>query len=427
MGKKFPNKVFIARELAGLLNGNRSFIEYRYYRKVIYFKSSYFHAFPVTDQQQQQEGNLVIFDFIFKRIFMQRIKRWLLPFYCIVFTVLFLVACKGKSAPAKPKESPAPVVDVIIAGPQDISNTVEASGTVIANEFVELRPEVSGRLTYLNVPEGKYVTEGTVLARINSADLAAQLQKSKVQLDLAEKTETRLNTLLQANGINQSDYDAAVNQVNGLRADIAYTQTLIDKTIIRAPFSGTVGLRQVSPGAYVSPSSVLATIQQLGKAKIDFTIPEQYSNLINVGSKVEIEIDAAADTRRKATIIATEPQANLQTRNIKVRALLDAGISNPGAFVKVFVGSTGAGKKAIMVPTNSIIPDDKNSSVVLVKNGKASFVNVQTGVRSANNVEIVKGVTAGDSIIVTGVLFARPNLAVKVRSVKTLAELGDAK
>jgi membrane fusion protein (multidrug efflux system) len=350
-------------------------------------------------------------------------RKFFPGFFIFFFIVVLGLSCKSKSDPIKPKENPPTVVDIMIASLQGINNVVEANGTVIPNEFVELRPEVSGRLTYLNVPEGKFITQGSILARINSADLEAQVQKSKVQLDLAEKTEQRLKQLLDVNGINQSDYDAALNQVNSLKADIAYTQTLIDKTIIRAPFSGTIGLRQVSPGAYVSPATIIATIQQLGKAKIDFTLPEEYSNLINVGKTVDVEIDAAKAVRQKATIVATEPQANAQTRNLQVRALLDKGVVNPGAFVKVYVGS-GTEVKSILVPTNTIIPDDRNSQLIVVKNGKASFVNVETGLRSANNVEITKGVSVGDSIIVTGVLFARPGLPVKIRSVKTLDKLG---
>lgn len=347
-------------------------------------------------------------------------------FFCIIVSSVLGVACKGKPA-EKPKENPPVTVDVMIASLQEVINTVEANGTVIANESVELRPEVSGRLTYLNVPEGRQVSQGTVLARINSADLAAQLEKSRVQLQLAETNEQRLRTLLDAGGVNQVDYDAVINQVNMLRADIAYTQTLIDKTVIRAPFSGTIGLRQVSPGAYVSPSTVIATIQQLGRAKIDFTLPEQYSELIGVGSFVEAEVAAAGTTRDRATIIAMEPQAIRQTRNIIVRAVLENTVPNPGAFVKVYVRSSGEDSKAVMVPTNTIIPNDKSSQLIVVKNGKASFVDVQTGSRSASNVEIVKGVNPGDTIVVTGVLFARPGATLKIRSVKTLEQLGDTK
>jgi membrane fusion protein, multidrug efflux system len=352
---------------------------------------------------------------------MHRANKFFKVFSFLIIVAFFWSACKGKPAVETPRANPPTIVDVLIASPQQITNIVEANGTVIANESVELRPEVSGRLTYLNVPEGKYVGQGTVLARINSADLVAQVQRSRVQLDLAQKTEQRLKQLLDVQGINQTDYDAVVSQINSLRADIAYTQTLIDKTVIRAPFSGTIGLRQISPGAYVTPATVLATIQQLGKAKIDFTLPEQYSEMIKVGSTVDVEIGAADSSKHKATIIAMEPQVNTQTRNIIVRGLLDRGSPNPGAFVKVFVG-TSSDKKAIMVPTNAVIPDDRNNQLILVKNGKASFVNVKAGLRLESNVEISEGVQTGDSIVVTGVLFARPNQPVKVRSVKTLEQ-----
>jgi membrane fusion protein (multidrug efflux system) len=344
-----------------------------------------------------------------------------------VYLILFLftlASCNSKStAPPKPKNDGPVIVDVMVASLQKVDNTVEASGTVIANENVELHPEVSGRLTYLNIPEGKYITKGTVLARINSADLAAQYQKSKVQLDLANTTVERLGKLLAVSGINQSDYDAAVNQANSLKADMSYTQTLIDKTVIRAPFDGTLGLRQVSPGAYVTPATVIATLQQLGKLKIDFTLPEAYSNLVKVGGVVDVELDAPGEVKQKATIIAIEPQANTETRNLLVRAVLTGNSSNPGAFGKVYVGSNGSGKMAVMVPTNTIIPNDLNNQLILIRKGKSEFVNVTTGIRLANNVEITKGVNAGDSVVVTGVLFVRPDTKVKIRSVKTLEQL----
>jgi membrane fusion protein, multidrug efflux system len=119
-------------------------------------------------------------------------------------------------------------------------------------------------------------------------------------------------------------------------------------------------------------------------------------------------------------VIATEPQVNTSTRNLKVRAILQNGTASPGAFVKVFVDA-GNNKKAVMIPTNSIIPDDKNSQVILVKSGKAAFVNVKTGVRESNNVEIISGIAPGDSVVVT-----RPKAPLKVRGVKTLEQLAKA-
>ncbi len=345
--------------------------------------------------------------------------------YTPLILILLAIACKSKKEePATPQKTSATqtIVDVIIAKQQTVTSRIEANGTAVSNEYVELHTEVNGRLTYLNMPEGTYVKQGTIIARIYDADLQAQLNKTKVLLDLAVITEERMKKLLKVNGINQSDYDLALNTVNGYKADLVYTQSLIDKTVIKAPFSGVLGLRQVSIGAFLTTANIIATLQQIDKIKIDFTLPEEYSRIIKKGGTVDVLVDAAKQLTTKATIIATEPQVTLNTRNLKVRAILQGTRINPGAFVKVYI-SSGADSKAIMVPTGSIIPDDKNKQVVLVQNGKAAFVNVKTGVRQADFVEIVNGVNPGDSIVVTGVLFARPKAPLKVRSVKTLDQL----
>jgi membrane fusion protein, multidrug efflux system len=341
-------------------------------------------------------------------------KLGIIPF------LIFLSACSQKTDTSKPRVSPPPIVDVLVATTKPLSNILEVNGTVVANEYVELHPEASGRLTYLFVPEGKLIQKGTLIAKVNNADLQAQLEKSKVALDLAMKTEQRDKQLLAVNGINQADYDAALNIVNGFKADIEYNQALLDKTILKAPFDGYIGLRQVSVGAYVSPTTIIATLLQLDKIKIDFTIPEDYSSVLKTGAMVDVEMDETGKLR-KARIIATEPQVNQATRNMTVRAILENSEANPGSFVKVLVHS-GMDKKAIMIPTNALIPDDKNNQVVLVKGGKASFVNVKTGIRLSNNVEITAGIQEGDTVVVTGVLFARPKTAVKVRNVRTLEQ-----
>lgn len=334
--------------------------------------------------------------------------------------ILFgMAACKGKSKlAARPKESPPVLVDIIIASAQPVNNIIEANGTVVANEYVELRSEVSGRLTFLKIAEGATVTQGTILAKINDADLRAQLNKTRVQLELAQTTVGRYKQLLDVSGINQSDYDLALNTVNGYKADIQYTQSLLDKTVIRAPFTGVLGLRQVSPGAYVTPSTIIATLQQVSKVKVDFTLPEAYGDAISNGAVVDVSTSGSSG-RQKAMIIATEPGANTNTRNIKVRAQLQNTIVNPGAFVKVYIDER-QNRSAIMVPTNAIIPEDKSNQVVVVKNGVANFVAVQTGNRLANGVEIISGLSPGDSVVVTGVLFARPKAKITVRSVKKM-------
>jgi membrane fusion protein (multidrug efflux system) len=321
-------------------------------------------------------------------------------------------ACHSKKIPEDKNKQNASA-DILIASPRAISNIVEANGTVVANEFVQLHPETSGRITYLNVPEGVHIEKGTIIAKINDADLQAQISKSKVQLELAVKTEERLKKLLAINGINQSDYDSALNQLQSIKTDIAYYQALIDKTVIRAPFSGTVGLRLVSMGAYVTTTDIIASIQQLTTLKIDFTLPENYGSLVHKGNTITIEIDT---TKQQATVIAIEPQANTVTRNLKVRATLQNTKVHPGSFVKVYVDA-GENKHAIMLPANALIPNDQNNQVVILKNGRAKFVSVETGIREATDVEITKGISEGDSVLVTGVLFARPDAIIRVNKI----------
>ncbi len=348
-----------------------------------------------------------------------------LCFYSLMLSVC-IFSCHSKEKSKEPKKSPPPVVDVIVAQTQTVSDSIEANGTVISNDFVELHPEATGRITYLNVPEGKHIAKGTVIARINDEDLVANLNKSKAALVLAQNYVDRLKPLLAVQGINQADYDAAENTVISTQADIQYSQALIDKTVIRAPFDGVVGLRQVSIGAYVSNADVIATMQQVKNLKIDFTIPEDYSSYVKTGATVQVIFDANSDTlKHSASIIAIEPQANTTTRNLKVRAVINGNAkANPGAFVKIFV-TQNTSRHSILVPTNCIIPSDINKQLILVKDGKAKFIDVTTGVRLQSDVEITQGVTAGDTIIVTGVLFAQDKKPIKIRKVKTLSDASE--
>jgi membrane fusion protein (multidrug efflux system) len=335
---------------------------------------------------------------------------------------MLLFSCKSKKNDDKTKApiTPATIVDVVVASTKSIDNTIEANGTVLPNEQVEIHPEISGRLTYLNIPEGASVAVGTILAKINDADLQAQLNKFKVQLELAIKTEQRLKKLISINGINQADYDVAVNTVNNLKADIDITKAQIDKTIVKAAFSGVLGLRNISPGAYITPQTSLATLQQISKTKIDFTLPEQYTHLIEKGKVINV-VTNYNKTKLQATIIATEPEMNNTTRNLKVRAVLNDGNLQAGSFVKIKL-QAGSNNQSILIPTNAIIPDADSKKLVVIKDGKGKYVSVETGIRSANNVEITKGISIGDSVIVTGVLFVKPNSAVKVKKVLEIKE-----
>jgi membrane fusion protein (multidrug efflux system) len=336
----------------------------------------------------------------------------------VLIVLSFFISCKSKNKAQVVVEKPPVMVEVIVASAEDVASSLEVNGSVLSNEMVELRPEISGRLVYLNIPDGASVKAGTILAKVNDADLQAQLEQQKIQLDLAVKTEKRLSNLLKVNGVNQADYDVALSQVNTYQANIKVLNAQIDKTVIRAPFAGELGLRVVSPGAYVTPQTLIGTLQQSDKVKIDFTVPETYASIINKGDKVKIQTNASAESL-DAIVSAIEPQINSVTRNIKVRAMLNSGIIHPGSFVKVLLDQN---RKGIMVPTNAIIPDALSNQVVVVRNQKAVFVNVETGLRNATLVELTSGVNPGDSVIVSGMLFVRPNAAIKVSRARKLKE-----
>jgi membrane fusion protein (multidrug efflux system) len=339
------------------------------------------------------------------------------PIIILLFSVIVFSSCKPKSE--KVKEKPPVQVDVIVAQKQQFASTVEVNGEVLSQESVDLHPEINGRLTYLNIPDGASVKSGTVLARINDADLVAQLEQQKVQFDLATKTEQRLNELLKVNGINQADYDAAVSQVNTVNANIKVLNAQIDKSVVRAPFNGRLGLRVVSPGAYVTPLTLLGTLEKSDSIKIDFTVPEYYAALAKAGDSVSIQTNET-DKYQSAVISAIEPQINTSSRNIKARARLKGGNISPGTFVKVHLNKDENG---ILVPSNALIPDAISNQVIVIKKNRGVFINVETGVRNADQVELTKGINTGDTIVINGVLFVRPNAKVKIRSVKELTRV----
>ena len=342
--------------------------------------------------------------------------------YVAFILMLGLFACKEKTKPTDKFNANAPVsVDIAIAASQVIDKVIEVNGSVAASEFVDIRPETNGRIVFLQIPEGKMVAAGTVLAKLNDADLQAQMQKIKVQLALATITEQRNYKLIQAKGINQSDYDFSLQQVNSLKADMAYTQSLIDKTVIKAPFTGQIGLRQVSLGANINTATTIVTLQKVDQLKVDFTLPEIYQHYIKVGKKVTVESIANPGVKMSATIAAIEPQIIATSRNIKVRANLQGKLI-PGAYTKVFLGENQQ-KPSILVPSNIIIPDSKVKQLVVVKNGKAKFINVETGYRTSAGVEITSGVKVGDSLIVAGMLFVRDGSDLKIGKTLPLVDI----
>ena len=320
----------------------------------------------------------------------------------------------GKPMGGVPKEM---AVNAYVVQPKQLSNNIVASGTLLAFEEVDLHPEVSGKIISLNLNEGVPVVKGSLLVKLFDADLQAQMRKLESQKETAERTEQRLKQLLSINGIGQQEYDDALTHLNGILADMDYIRAQISKTEIRAPFNGVVGLRNVSNGAFVSPTTSIATLQQVDPLKIDFTIPEKYQSSIKRDDQLHFNVDGFS-TAFLGKVYAIEPRIDEATRTIKVRALVQNPNARlfPGAFAKVDVGLKTI-QNAMMVPTQCIIPEARSKKIIVVKNGKAEFRKVETGIRNESYIQITSGVETGDTVVATAIMYVKPDMALKVMKV----------
>jgi membrane fusion protein (multidrug efflux system) len=307
-------------------------------------------------------------------------------------------------------------VEALVIRPTTLLNDISVTGSLLSYDEVELKNEVAGRIVLLNLPEGKAVKKGTVLVKLFDDDLQAGLKKLNAQLALQQQIYKRQTELIKVNGISQNEYEQSLLQVNTLQAEIEAQKAQIRKTEILAPFDGIVGLRNVSLGAVVGTSTALATIRS-NRLKLDFYVPEKYGEAIKAGMKVDFSLYSGAKSY-EATVLATERSIDDATRNLQVRAVIaqaSAGLI-PGAFANVQL-QLGKNSNALLIPTESIIPMERDKQVIVAHNGKAHFVTVKTGIRKESLVEITDGLQAGDTLVVSGLLFFKEGDALQFSNV----------
>ncbi len=343
-------------------------------------------------------------------IFKVRVRLFLFLLLPFIFT-----GCKsGKQGTQQVKQvSQISNIEGYIVKPSTIEQTISISGTLKPLEETVLMPEVPGRVVKINLDEGKFVKQGTLLVKLFDDDLQAQLHKAQAQLQIAQQTMERQSELVKVNGISQTDYDQSVLQVNSIKADIEVLKVQIRKTEVMAPYDGVIGLRNISLGAEVTPSTSLATIRSERQLKLDFSVPEKYSNQIKTGTSIQFTIQS--ETRKfNATVIATEQGIDPATRNLKIRALVNVDTPSllPGTFATVEV-KLDENKDALVVPTQAIIPRERDKQLIVAKSGKARFVTVTTAVRLDSMIEVTKGLNPGDTVVTTGILFIRPGSDLK--------------
>lgn len=301
---------------------------------------------------------------------------------------------------------------------QVISESVIASGTALAKETVTIQAETGGRVIGIYFEEGTTIQQGTLMVKLFDADLQAQLSKLKLQEELAIKNEERLRELIKIQAISQQEYDLALNQLNTIRADIDLMKANIQKTEIRAPFTGKAGFRNISTGAVISPGIAITTLQQIQPLRIEFSIPEKYVQLI--GKQTEISFTTSGSkTVYKAQIYAVDPGIDVATRSVKIRAFFANKQQEilPGAFIKVQMPLLDM-ENGIMIPTEAVIPEMKGQKVFISSGGKALPVSVETGMRTDSTIHIISGLKPGDTVITTGIMQLKPELPVKFEKLK---------
>jgi membrane fusion protein, multidrug efflux system len=347
------------------------------------------------------------------------VKIFIYQFLLIALFALCISSCKENKQEPPKVTSQAPKtmamqVEGFIARPQTINESSTVPGNLMPFEETELHPEVSGRVVQLNIQEGAYVTKGTLLLKIYDGDLQAQQKKLEVQIATAQKTVERQAELLKINGISQQEVDLSSLQVNSLKADIDIIRTSIIKTELRAPFNGKLGLKNISPGAYVTPSTIVTNIRAVDQLKLEFTVPEKYSSRIRNGMNVLFAVNGSAPKYR-ATVIASESGITENSRSLKVRAIVTNKDKDlvAGSFAQVNL-LFGENTKALMIPTESVVPDARNKKVIVYHDGIAKFQIVTTGLRDSSKIEIVSGINAGDTIVTTGLLFLKPDAKITI-------------
>jgi len=333
-----------------------------------------------------------------------------------------LAACHSEPKPdasAQQKGGPRPPskVDAFVVDTRMISENVEVPGTLVASESTEIHPEVAGRIVQLNIREGSIVRQGTLLAKLYDGDLQAQRRKLQVQLQQAQTTVDRYAALQKIGGISRQDLDIAQLQISNTRADLEIINTNIRKTEVRAPFTGKLGLKMTSPGAFVTQQSVLTTIQKTEGLRIDFNLPERYVSKVKPGSFVQFTTDNS-NRNYTAVVAATESGISEATRSLTMRALVkgDAAGLVPGAFARVRI-QFKPDPNALMIPTQAIIPQARGKRVYVIDGGKAIATDVTTGMRDSSMVQIVSGLKEGDTVAITGILGLKPDAKVSVRKV----------
>ena len=322
---------------------------------------------------------------------------------------------KNDDSKDKGMKNKAMTVNGIIVKPITFENKLSLSGSIEANEQVEIRSEVSGIVEGIFFQEGSYVSKGQVLLKVNDIELKAQLRQAQTKENLASENERRAKLLLQKEAISQEEFDMASADFKSAQAQSQLVRAQIGKTAIKAPFSGKIGLRSISPGTYITSAILVAKLVNVEKLKITFSIPEKYANQVNKNANISFTV-AGSNEKYNAKVYAVEPEVAVETRTLQVRAIAENkdGKLLPGTFANVELALELI-KNAIIVPTEAIIPVQNGKKVFISEHGKAKEIMVETATRTDASILILSGLKKGDTLVTSGVMSLKNDNPIKVK------------
>lgn len=295
-------------------------------------------------------------------------------------------------------------VRVEVARVEEVSlpRSIAAVGSLRSENSVVLRAEVTGRIAELNFNEGRRVTKGQLLVRLDDSVVRAELQQAQANLSLASSQFRRAQQLTKEGFISKQARDEAASQFGVQQAAVALAKAHLSKTVITAPFDGLIGLRNVSVGDYVSPGSDLVPLESVDPLKVDFRIPEQYFSQVKVGQRLTLRFDALSGQTREGEVGAISPLVDVGGRSLLLRANVpnpDATL-RPGMFARVSLQF--ADDHTLVVPETALAPSGDEQYVYRVNQGRIERVVVRIGLRQAGKVEVTEGLRAGDMVVTSG-------------------------
>jgi membrane fusion protein, multidrug efflux system len=326
---------------------------------------------------------------------MKHVMKRLLFISLIYFTSIAVAEPQGA-----PKGVPVEVASVEMAAVADDVHTV---GTLVAAESVIVRSEIAGRVTTIHFTEGQTVEKDKPLITLDSEEYKAQLDASNANVKLSELNFERQKDLLSKNASSRQNFDEAQAKLSEAHANQNLYQSHLERTKIRAPFRGILGLRNISEGAFIREGDDLVTLVDNSSMKLDFRIPERFISQLKIGQPVEVSVDAYFEKDFSGKIIALDPGIDEKTRTLLVRARIsnEKGLLYPGMFARVKV-TLEERRGALTIPEQAVVPQGQDAFVFKVISDKATLTKIKLGQRQAGTVEVTEGLQAGDRIVVAG-------------------------